>query len=282
MYAELQGASFYGAQLQGAWLWSEAARGVARWSAAARGVARSRSCKGRRSIDAQLQGASLVERSLQGASLFAAQLQGASLDQGATSRGVARLCEMSGSTRELQTLTSPLFENLDCTKRPWEDVTRIPQSPETYQGWRDKILSNIPEGDRKYEADESCRLLIRIRNSRVLIRNDVLERNTVPSPARPRREAVSRVPRYAGLFSRGCAACCPWANTQWADRGDRRGDCDRCGSVAQRKGRPETCPGVKGFTEEDWAQLDELVARVQKEAAKTSAPSQRGAPPDGP
>ena len=46
------------------------------------------------------------------------------------------------------------------------------------------------------------------------------------------------------------------------------------------KADPKTCPGVKGFTEEDWAQLDELVARVQKEAAKTSAPS--GAPPDGP
>jgi hypothetical protein len=47
------------------------------------------------------------------------------------------------------------------------------------------------------------------------------------------------------------------------------------------KADPKTCRGVVGFTEMDWAQLDEIVARVQEAAAKT-APSQPGARPDVP
>ena len=46
------------------------------------------------------------------------------------------------------------------------------------------------------------------------------------------------------------------------------------GTVADRlrKGRtdPTTCPGVKGFTDEDWAELDKLVAGATKLVRPTS------------
>jgi hypothetical protein len=43
-----------------------------------------------------------------------------------------------------------------------------------------------------------------------------------------------------------------------------------------RRGKADgkTCSGISGFTDGDWEQLDQLFARVQKEAAKAE-PSQR-------
>jgi hypothetical protein len=40
------------------------------------------------------------------------------------------------------------------------------------------------------------------------------------------------------------------------------------------------CPGVDGFTQEDWGKLDKLVARFQE--AKTSGTSEPKARPDVP
>ena len=47
-----------------------------------------------------------------------------------------------------------------------------------------------------------------------------------------------------------------------------------------RRGKtdPKTCPGVEGFTENDWAQLDQVLANVQKPATKKSWPSDPSSP----
>jgi uncharacterized protein YjbI with pentapeptide repeats len=249
---QLQGARLAGAELQGAWLNGAKLQGA--------------------SLDgAQLEGASLDDTYLQGASLAGAQLQGASL-AGARLQGASLDNAYVWRVTQMPRLDLASFEGApNCTDKPWEQP-EIPPRKQTYDIWRAAILSTMLEGDPKSDAGERLWALDPQLNQpsecpgqRAIDAKQLAEYLiTLVCLAADAADAAPHVAR--GLIQNGRIAATGVEIASIADR-LRRGKADT-----------QTCPGVVGFTEEDWARLDQVVADVQARGAKASGPRKT---PDG-
>jgi uncharacterized protein YjbI with pentapeptide repeats len=175
--ADLTGASLYGAELQGASLFFAKLRGASLDGARLEGASLANAelqgasfseanLQGVSLHGAELQGASLSEANLQGALLSVAQLQGASLQNAQLQGASVEDADLTGASLERSNvwrveatshrldLTS--IQKINCTAISW--AHRSDLTEQTFQGWRDKILSTIPEGDEKDKVGQ--RLLV--------------------------------------------------------------------------------------------------------------------------
>jgi uncharacterized protein YjbI with pentapeptide repeats len=229
--AKLQGAEFYGAQLQGASLNDVELQGAVLFDT---------HLEGAELAGANLQGAVITGVKLQGAWLYNAKLQGAAIAhvQVWRARGTPNM-----------DFTEP--EVLDPQTPPW-----TPSLASEFIGWRDGILENIPAAGR---AKLMARLSV-LDPAPEKIPKDIITGkfwNEVLSAA-PQREK-----RAAFLGNLGCLN----NSAPYIARGLIRMFRLDLGSPAAefaeqlRKGKSDqsACPGVNGFTDQDWAELDELV-----------------------
>jgi uncharacterized protein YjbI with pentapeptide repeats len=276
-YAQLQGASLFGAGLDGASLEEAQLQGALLDGAQLRGASLRRAhLQGASLNSAQLQGVLLDEAWLQWVSLRFAGLQGASLDEAQLQGASLERASVWRVKAAASALNCTSLEKLDSTTRPWEERKEPKQ---TYQGWRDGILSNIPER-AKHKADERLSSLDPDKTPRFGPGQKFWTQTQCPRQQGPDAKHLAE---YLATL-----ACSAEAAPDVARGLITYGRIERIGAeiatIADRlrkgKADPQNCPGVDGFTKEDWAQLDELVARVQERGAKTSAPS--GTPPDKP
>jgi len=240
-YAQLQGASLVGAELQGAWLPFAQLEGA--------------SLEG-----AKLQGAWLSEARLQGASLVGAQLQGARL-------AYVRLWRAFGTPN----LDLADLDSINSYERPWGENG-------TFDEWRDAIEDSVPEGDPR---DQVIKRLAALDPTE---KREPKDWDTSDS-SQPHREEVwrKRAVFLADLACSGVSAPdvarglirnlqhkdvrkffeekpkLPKAlddyDSKLLDAGGKKLFTDR---LLKGKTDATTCPGVRGFTDTDWANLSEL------------------------
>jgi uncharacterized protein YjbI with pentapeptide repeats len=228
---QLQGAQLAGAKLQGAWLNGAKLQGASLYGAHLEGASLD---------DLYLQGASLARAQLQGASLAGARLQGASLDN-------ADIWRVKGM-RDADAMS---FRAPNCTKRPWEK-SEDQTDHIAYKRWRDKILHMIPEGDPKSEAGQRLATLDpQLQDVTNCPREGAADAKQLAEYLVTLACSADAAPHVArGLMQNGRIAATGVEAATVVDR-LRRGKAD-----------VQTCPGVKGFTDEDWAELDKVVASV--------------------
>jgi uncharacterized protein YjbI with pentapeptide repeats len=254
--AQLQGAVLDGAQLQGASLWSAQLQGAFLLGAQLQGA----------SLDeAQLQGAVLDGAQLQGASLWSAELQGASLDeaqlQGASLDG-ARVWRARGGFR----MSLVDVAEIDTDTMPWETES-------TFAAWRDARLQTIPK--ERWQA-VSNRLSALGEEPK-----DVLKAQFWKDALSALPQGEEREKQLATLLADlGCSVnddavavkyAAPHVARGLIANGRLRSTGPQIAPVADRfrKGKSDSsaCPGVRGFTDDDWAKLDQLVTGVLSRAA---------------
>jgi uncharacterized protein YjbI with pentapeptide repeats len=261
-YAQLQGATLNGAQLQGAWLYEAQLQGASLDGAQLEGAWLD---------EAQLQGASLNQAQLQGARLNGAQLQGASLD-GAQLQG-ASLYEAQLQGAELAHVSvwrafgSPNLyladlPNIDpqlANKKPWEDY-------ETFVRWRDAIANSVRAGRLRDDVINSLAVLDPTgkKEPEDLLDQRYWER---AHSSQPQGEEVLGK-RAMFLTDLACLEDAPYVARgllqilegirdpeQFLDAGGRKLFTDR---LLKGKSDPTACPGTRGFTDTDWANLSKL------------------------
>jgi uncharacterized protein YjbI with pentapeptide repeats len=233
--ARLEGAKLMGAKLQGADLRSVRLQGANLMWAELQGVELQ---------SAELQGANIEQAQLQGALLSEAQLQGASLNKGFLwlVRGTPKI----GLTD---------LGNFDMDTAPWKDADS------TFDQWQNTVLKWLT-------ADEKDLFLKQFKpewKSEELI------------PADFWKDALSTPPqgeqRKAKLAEFLANLACYSGSSPYVARGLlRNGRMEATGTqivtVAEklRKGKSDetACPGVKGFTDQDWGWLDKLVALAKE------------------
>lgn len=236
-HAQLQGADLDGATLQGASVDFAQLQGVSLNTAQLQGA----------SLEyANLQGANLDGAQLQGASLFSAKLQGASLVGTSVWRAYG-----DAPTMELVDV-----DNLELDKTPWPDNT-------TFAIWRDNILEEIPIGEKR---DSAMRRLSALdpppdkEPKNVL--NAAFWKQVLPVQSRGQERERRLAVFLADL------ACSPDSppyiarGLLWNGRFKATGSQVTIVEDRLQKGKSDqsACPGVKGFTDEDWASLDKLAA----------------------
>jgi hypothetical protein len=221
--AQLQGASLVAAQLQGAWL-----------------------------DGARLQGAWLNEAELQGASLYAAQLQGASLN-GAQLQGAGVANMLVWRAFGTSNLDLADLQNIDSHQKPWKDN-------EAFGEWRDAIANSVPAGPLRDRVIERLAALDPIGKKEP---EDVLDQRYWDThSSQPQGEEVRRkramfladlacLERSAPYVARGLLENFE-QNPAFLDADGQRLFTDR---LLKGKSDPATCPGVRGFTDTDWADL---------------------------
>jgi uncharacterized protein YjbI with pentapeptide repeats len=230
--AVLQGARLVGAQLQGADL-SEAKL---------HGVDLSK---------ANLRGANLSEAELQGANLSEADLEGASLSR-------ARIWRVRAG-RARHTIISSVpntnltdLDKVDTNEKPWLDVGKRTQS---FMEWRSNIINTAPERQRD-EVETRLAALDPEKEPRDAIAKNFWTRSTPISEEENKKLATF-------LADLACSS----SGAPFVARGllqNRRVSAaePQIASVADRllKGKSDltACPGIRGFTREDWTKLDEL------------------------
>jgi hypothetical protein len=230
-FAQLQDARLGAAQLQGAWLWG-----------------------------AQLQGASLGGAQLQGARLDGGQLQGVRLG-GAELQGAGLVNVRVWRAFGTPNLYLADFRNIDAHQKPWKDN-------ETFGGWRDAIANSVP--DRLLRDDVKVRL-------KALDPTGDLTGKKEPEDLLDQRywdRAHSSQPQdeeFWGKRARFLAdLACLGGSTPYIargllqilkrtrnpefflDAGGRKLFTDR---LLKGKSDPTACPGVRGFTDTDWANM---------------------------
>jgi uncharacterized protein YjbI with pentapeptide repeats len=226
----LQGASLDGAQLQGAWLRAAQLQGA--WLR-----------------EAQLQGASLSDAQLQGAWLSGAQLHGASL------RGVQVWRARGWFRTNLVDVA-----RIDPDTMPWKT---------TFAAWRDAILETIPPGT--YSG--ALRRLSTLDPAAGKEPEDVIEaqfwNDALSAPAQGEEREQQLAAFLADLGCQGDAA--PYVARGLIKNGRLQSIGLQVAAVADRlrkgKSDPLACPGVKGFTDDDWTKLDQLVTEAQRRGA---------------
>jgi len=260
--ARLQGARLNGLQLQGAWLSGAELQGARLDGAQLQGV---------RLDGARLQGASLDGARLQGAWLSGAELQGARLD-GAQLQGVrldgarlqgARLVKVL-VWRASGTLNLSLadFRNIDAHQKPWKDN-------ETYAEWRDAIANSVPAGRRRDQAIAGLAVLDPTGKKEP---KDLLDQRywDRAHSSQPQGEEVwgKRAMFLADLaclddsapyVARGLLRILPPKDSQFLDAGGLKLFTDR---LLKGKSDSTACPGVRGFTDTDWADLSKRHSRL--------------------
>jgi hypothetical protein len=206
--------------------------------------------------DAQLQGASLDDAQLQGASLYYAQLQGASLD-GTDLQG-ARLVDV----KVWRAFGSPNLHlvdlsNIDVHQKPWQDN-------ETFREWRDAIANSVPEGVNRDQV--ILRLAVLDPTGKKEPEN-VLDQRYWDSFSQPEGEEVRRE-RVMFLADLACLAdSAPYVARGLLRNLQRKGDSEFLDAgglklftdrLLKGKSNPTACPGVRSFTDADWAGLSKL------------------------
>jgi uncharacterized protein YjbI with pentapeptide repeats len=274
---ELQGASFLGAQLQGADLIG-ALQGASLTGAQLQGARLSGELQGASLIRAQLQGADLSGAQLQGADLSEAQLQGASLH-----RAELQGARLSGAQLQGAWLVNVLvwrasgtpnlyladFPDIDIHQKPWKD-------DETFGEWRDAIANSVPAGPLRARVIEQLAVLDPTgkKESKDLLDQRYWER---AHSSKPQGEEFwgKRAMFLADLAcsGRGRLADLWWGDStpyvargvlqnlqsrefkEFLDAGARKLFTDR---LLEGKSDSTACPGVRGFTDTDWADLSKL------------------------
>jgi hypothetical protein len=252
--ADLRKADFTGAQLQGASLGGAQLQGASLGGAQLQGASLP---------DARLQGASLWKAQLQGAWLFQAQLQGASL--------VLAELQSAGLVNVLvwrafgtPNLDLAYVANIDARQKPWEDN-------ETFGNWRDAIVNSVPEG---YLCDQVIERLAELDPTREKEPEDVLDQHywDEAQSSQPQGEEVwrKRATFLANLACLGDSAphvargllrnLEPDVDPEFLDAGGLKLFTDR---LLKGKSDPTTCPGVRGLTDTDWADLSKLSSETR-------------------
>ena len=259
--ANLQGASLRAVQMQGAWLGRAQLQGA--WLEAAQ-------LQGASLEEAQLQGASLDEAQLQGAELRGAQLQGASLAraglQGVSLYGTQLQGASVANAEVWRARGTPAIDLADVQgaqpgTKPWEQSDAIPS---TFYAWRDGILKTIPTGGHRVAAGE--RLSALDPDSENEPKDSISAefwKRASSAPVHSKERTITFLTDLA----------CSSDGAPYVARGLlRNGRIEATGSevfaiaARLRRGKSDQapCSGVKDFTDEDWASLEEIVAAAQK------------------
>jgi hypothetical protein len=210
-------------------------------------------------FEAQLQGASLLRAQLQGASLEGAQLQGASLDeaqlQGAKLVNV-RVWRAFGTPN----LYLADLRNIDAHQKPWKD-------DENFAEWRDAIASSVPASPLTLRDLIERRLAVLDPKGKKEPARLLDQRYWDSSSQQGEEVRRGRAMFLADLVCFGDSA--PYVargqlrNLEFNPTGDP-GLLDADGlrlftdRLLKGKSDPATCPGVRGFTDTDWADLSKL------------------------
>jgi len=258
---QLQGASLRAVQMQGAWLGRAQMQGA--WLEAAH-------LQGASLEEAQLQGASLDEAELQGAELRGSQLQGASLARARLQGASLDRTQLQGASianaavwraRGTPALDLSDLHGIDLGTKPWEQSDA---TPSTFPVWRDGILKTIPSRGHRDDARERLSGLDPDpeKEPKDSINAEFWERaSSAPSQSKERTVAI--------LTDLACSS----KGAPYVARGLlRNGRIEAMGSqiaafaaqLRSGKSDPAACLGVKDFTDEDWASLDELIAAARK------------------
>jgi uncharacterized protein YjbI with pentapeptide repeats len=280
--ARLQGASLVKAQLQGAWLYGAQLQGASLVKAQLQGASLDGAqLQGASLFEARLQGAQLDGAQLQGASLVKAQLQGASLD-GAQLQGAsvhdAQLqgASLDGAQLQGAFLQASVWRARGRLRMNLVDVSKIdpdsmPWGPNsTFAAWRDAIFETIPPRTYSHPvwhnlsrldpaADEEPENVIKAQ-----FWNDAL---SAPPQGEEREKQLA-----AFLADLGCLRnAAPYVARGLIKNGRLPSTGLQIAAVADRlrkgKSDPSACPGVTGFTDDDWTKLDQLVTDAQSRAA---------------
>jgi len=258
--AQLQGASLRAVQMQGAWLARAQLQGA--WLEAAQ-------LQGASLEEVQLQGASLDEAQLQGAELRGAQLQGASLARARLQGASLDRTQLQGASianaavwraRGTPALDLSDLHGIDLRTKPWEQSDAMPS---TFPIWRDGILKTIPSGGHRDDARERLSPLDPDPEKEPKDSNAEFWERASSAPPQSKERTVAILTDLA----------CSSKGAPYVARGLlRNGRIEATGSeiaafaaqLRSGKSDPATCLGVKDFTDEDWASLDELVAAARK------------------
>jgi uncharacterized protein YjbI with pentapeptide repeats len=272
--AQLQGASLDRAQLQGASLVAARLQGASLDRAQLQGASLNYARLQGASLNyARLQGAWLAFAQLQGASLFAAQLQGASLDeaqlQGASLAEAQLLNAALVNALVWRAFGTPMLNltdlaNIDSHQTPWKDN-------QTFGEWRDAIANSVPEGSLRDQVIE--RLAVLDPTGKKEPEHVLDQRYWDTHSSRPQGEEFRKkramfladlacLERSAPYVARGLLRNLEQeGNPKFLDADGLRLFTDR---LLKGKSDPATCPGVRGFTDTDWADLSELGSETLK------------------
>jgi uncharacterized protein YjbI with pentapeptide repeats len=273
MGAQLQGASLHWAQLQGAELFMARLEGAALNGAQLQGAILHGAQLHGASLDgAQLQGAWLNGAQLQGAILHGAQLHGATLNgaqlQGAALNGAQLQGALLVNVLVWRAFGTPNLDladlrNIDAHQKPW-------RGDESFAKWRDAIASSVPAS-----FPASLRRNLMIERLAMLDPTgkkepeDVLDQRHWDNAhsSQPQGEEVRRT-RAVFLADLACLGdSAPYVargllrnlhlkgHPELLDAGGLKLFTDR---LSKGKSDPATCPGVRGFTDTDWADLSKL------------------------
>src|SRR5262249_27558850 len=188
----------------------------------------------------------LNETQLQGASLIGGKLQGAMLSE-------ARVWRARGLPGWNLWMALADVSNIDPHTMPWE-------TDSTFAAWRDAVLKTIPETHRLDETLVGLLALDPAKEPEDVIKaqfwNDAV---SAPLQGEEREKQLA-----AFLAALGCSS----DGAPYVARGlirnvlKLRSTGSHVAVVADRlykgKSDPLACPGVKGFTDDDWANLSEL------------------------
>jgi len=268
--AQLQGASLDDVQLQGAWLDDAQLQGASLADAQLQGASLDEAqLQGASLNGAQLQGASLNGAQLQGASLNGAQLQGASLGgaqlQGAFLDGAdlqgawlreAKVWRARGSPR----VNLADVAKLDPDTMPWTTTNSA------FAAWRDRVLETIREPTpftnyrgRAWDQLSALDPAPEKEPENVIKAQFWNEAFSAPPQGKEREKQLA-----AFLATLGCSTDgAPYAARGLINNDDLlRSTGSQVAAFADRlykgKSDPTVCPGVKGFTDGDWADLSKL------------------------
>jgi hypothetical protein len=205
---------------------------------------------------AQLQGASLIGAELQGARLSGAQLQGASLDK-AQLQGAGLVNVLAWRAFGTPNLYLADLPNIDANQKPWKD-------DETFTEWRDAIADSVPEGFLRDQVIERLAVLDPEKEPQ-----DVLDQHYWDE-AQSSKLQGEEVPRKRAMFLADLA--CLGDSAPYVARGllrnlQRKSDPEVLDAgglklftdrLLKGKSDPTTCPGVRGLTDTDWANVSKL------------------------
>jgi uncharacterized protein YjbI with pentapeptide repeats len=266
--AQLQGASLYFAKLQGAFITLAQLQGARLTDADLQGAFLNKAqLQGARLNRAQLQGATLIGAQLQGATLVEAQLQGAQLQEAKLQGAWLDRAQLQGAElvkvgvwRAFGTPNLYLADlrNID-HRKPWKDN-------ESFGKWRDAIANGFPAGSVGDQVIDHLAVLDPAgkKEPENLLDQSYWDR---AHSSQPQGEEVrtERAKFLADLACMGDSA--PYVargllrnltlqvGPEFLDAGGLKLFTDR---LLKGKSDPTTCPGVRGLTDTDWADLSKL------------------------
>jgi uncharacterized protein YjbI with pentapeptide repeats len=292
--AQLQGADLSEAQLQGAVLAVAHLQGADLSEAQLQGAVLERAeLQGAVLERAELQGADLEKANLQGAFLGRARLQGANFDRAQLQGAYLRKAELQGanldktqlrggSLAEAQVWRARGNPEIDLTNvnaidldaKPWEhnvnavdlddsdDLYPKPwEHSATFATWRDSILRAIPAGEYRDAARKRISALDPTpgKEPKDVIHAEFWKKAISVAPQSEERQ--KRLATFlADLACSGRWA--PYVARGLLRFGRNEAPGTQFATVQERlrKGKSDQidCPGAKGLTDEDWANLDEL------------------------